>query len=1013
VAGNKHFLSCGFVVAALMWQSGAMAQQGQSAAPAADATPQAADAATAPQPATPAPADTTLGTLSLKEVVVTGSLIAGSPPVGVPVNTITAQDFLNTGGLNIAEAMKNNPAVVTFASLTPANNHADLTNVQPINIHGLGSLETLLLVDGMRVPGQAKDRVVSPDIINTIALEGVDVLADGASATYGSDAVAGVVNVRLLQNYNGEKTQVSYIDGQGYHQEQIGALAGRQWDGGGIVVSYEFENETPLPTSARPQLWTDNYTGIGGTNQTPVSSSLPATLTTGKVSYLNGVGGPCSNCYAVPGGLGPGAVVNFSQLTKGTENEVNPFDYGDILPEQKVNGITLAFHQDINDNLQFISENYFSDRTQVLNLTPGGNTGTNAVDNISATLPATGYPYLAPGYPTNLTVALNGANLIQNQDSIVGGETAYRIGGGFKFALPAQWKGTVQATYSDDDNVLDQQGLINQNNLEALLGNTVTASQPGIVGQKFTVTLPSNIPIYDAFCDTTKYSNCMSPAQLAFIDGFNDEVTNDTLRELNATFSGPIFSLPGGKVELAVGGDMYIERYTDAITSNNATASTLLPSTPSVGSGTYTSLARTVKSLFGQLNVPLVGADNAIPLVRSLMLQASGRYDRYSDFGGTSNPKIAFNWTPVEGYIFRGSWGTSFHAPPLANETTADEIVNGINGLNTTPLTTPNCPAGASQPVPGSAGAAILAATGGTCASEPYSEGVNVHIARPPGNVLGPETSKTWTIGGEIAPPQISGLDIDLTYYQVNINNVLGTEMSDSELNDPSLALLTGTVGSNNFASYVQQYLSLATSQVQDTAANEAAVDFIHYMGVLNLGKLKQNGLDFSVNYTLPDFGLGTWNVGDVGSYTFHQWYSASPGAPMVDISGTNTQGPESGDGSAQTPLRLVMRGHIGWAEAGYNANIFADYQSGFYNTAGGFPNHLSAVTTYDFSGGYNFGDKYKSGLLNGLSVNLEVTDLLNQAPPTVYEPNLRTTFDQYYFSPLLRSFDLTVSETW
>lgn len=988
-----------------------MAQQSQAAAPATNDTPQANGAATEPQPATPPPADTTLNTLG--PVVVTGSLIAGTPPIGVPVNTVTAQDFLNTGGLNIAEAMKNNPAVVTFPSLTPANNHADLTNVQPINIHGLGSLETLLLVDGMRVPGQAKDRVVSPDIINPIALEGVDVLADGASATYGSDAVAGVVNVRLMQNYDGEKTQVSYVDGQGYHQEQIGALAGRTWDGGGIVVSYEFENETPLLTAARPELWTDNYTGIGGTNQTPVSSSLPATLTTGKVSYANGVGGPCSNCYAVPGGIGPGGVVNFSSLTKGTENELNPFGYGDILPEQKVNGLTLAFHQDINQNLQFVSENYFSDRQQVLNLTPDGNTGTNAVDDINATLPATGYPYLQPGYPTNLQVNLNGANLIQNQDNIVGGETAYRLSGGFKFILPAQWKGTVQAAYSDDNNVLNQQGLINQNDLEALLGNTVTASQPGIPGQKFAVTLPSTIPIFDIFCDTTKYSNCLSPSQLGFINGFNDEITNDTLRELNATFNGPLFSLPGGKVQLALGTDVYVERYTDGITSNNATASTLMPSTPSVGAGTYASLARTVKSLFGQLNIPVVGPDNAIPLVKSLMLQASGRYDRYSDFGGTSNPKIALNWTPIEGYIFRGSWGTSFHAPPLANEAAEDEIVNGVNGLASTTPTTPNCPAGATQPVPGSAGAAILAGTGGTCASERYSEGLNVHIARPPGSVLGPETSKTFTLGGEIAPPQVSGLDIDVTYYQVDINNVLGSLETNSELTDPSLTFLTAAAGSPNFASYVQQFLSLATSQVQDTAANEAAVNFIHYMGVLNLGRLKQNGLDFSVNYTLPGFGLGTWSVGDVGSYTFHQYYSASPGAPLVDISNTNTQGPESGDGSAQTPLRLVMRGHIGWLQGGYNATIFADFQSGYANTQGGFPTHVPSLTTYDLSAGYNFADRYTSGLLSGLSVNLEVTDLLNQVPPTVYEPGLRTTFDQYEFSPLLRSFNLTVSEKW
>lgn len=1015
-----------------MCQTGALAQQarsdvaatgGTSNAPAAKAvakpaprrlaqaaTAAAQQEAAAAGPAPQAPAEPAVAPqLQLQAVVVTGSLIAGTTAIGVPVMAVTAQDYLNTGSLDIADAMKNIPSVNLLPSLTPVSAHNDRQNVNEVNIHGLGSLETLVLVNGMRTPVLDRGRFVSPDLVNPIAVEAVDVLPDGASATYGSDAVAGVVNVRLIDTYNGAKTQVAYLNGQGFGGEQIGQLVGKQWDGGGLVLSYEFTHQSPLQNKDRTAQNTDNFTSSGGLNYTPVGNSLPATLTIGKPKYANGVGGACSNCYAAPGGLGPGAIVNFADLQAGTNNEVNPYLAGDIIGQQNTDGATLAFHQQLNPSLEFFSDDYYQQRH---NQTYFNTDSSGSRENdISVALPATGYPYLAPGYPTNLQVDLDSQDFLAS--NIYAGETDYRYNLGLRFVLPKGWSGTVQYAESADTEMLDMpSGQINVNNMEALLGEPVTIASP-VTGQTTTVSLPSSIPVFDVFCDPTKYS-CMSQSQLNFINAFSDETDSYYVRELNATVNGSLFHLPGGEVRLAVGADYDRETYQYEVVQNNTSVSVQQPLPASANDASYSDMQRGVWSFFGQLNVPLVGQNNEVMLAKRVTLQLSGRYDHYSDFGSTANPKLALNWTPTEGLIVSGSWGTSFHAPTLADESNVGQEISGVNGIpgsGSSLGAIPNCLKGATSPVPGSAGAEILAATGGTCASDPYSYGLDLKDVSVANTVLGPETAKNWTLGVEFAPPQITGLDVNVTYYNVEINNVLGIITSPNELVDPQFTRLTAVLGQPGFLAAVDHYLSIGTSQLPYSAATAAEIDWMEYGGYTNLGKLKQNGLDFNLSYTLPEFLSSTWKVGAVGSYTFHQYYSSAPGEPMVDIAGTNTTGPE-GEG----PLRLYMRDFIGWSRAGVSVTAFANYQSGYTNTTtDSYPGSAPAYTTMDLSAGYDFGAKYTTGFLSGLKVNLEVSDVFNQGPSLLVLESTGTgsTYDPYRFNDIFRTINLTLSEDW
>src|SRR5438270_8938345 len=166
------------------------------------------------------------------------------------------------------------------------------------------------MVDGIRFPPQADGIcAIDPSIIPSLALDRVDILADGASATYGSDAIAGVINVILKRNFNGAVTLFHYQQpDKGGQQIQASQLWGRTWDGGDITLTYEYIDDKPMLGTAHSN-YTANYSPWGLDNQIPITASMPGTISTGGPVVNNGAGATgvgtiCSNCWAVPRGTG-------------------------------------------------------------------------------------------------------------------------------------------------------------------------------------------------------------------------------------------------------------------------------------------------------------------------------------------------------------------------------------------------------------------------------------------------------------------------------------------------------------------------------------------------------------------------------------------------------------------------------------------------------------------------------------------------------------------------------------
>lgn len=274
-----------------------------------------------------------------EQVLVTGSLIHGAAAVGVPVSSFGQQDFQDAGAFSTADIFKDVPSVVTYPSFTAIDSGGTTSADQNINIHNLsannGGGRTLLLIDGIRYPGESiSSCMIDPSIIPVLAVNRIDLLADGASATYGSDAIAGVVNLVLRRGFDGAMTQVEFGDSTDFPSTQYrtSQLYGRKWSSGDITVTFETSGQQAVKAGDL-KYWTQDFNSLVGLdNRTLLVNSVPATVSVGSAKLASSstgqnpttatyntvtlpgspgafsatMGTSCGNCYAVPSQNGVG-----------------------------------------------------------------------------------------------------------------------------------------------------------------------------------------------------------------------------------------------------------------------------------------------------------------------------------------------------------------------------------------------------------------------------------------------------------------------------------------------------------------------------------------------------------------------------------------------------------------------------------------------------------------------------------------------------------------------------------
>lgn len=565
------------------------------------------------------PADEPKKTETVEKVVITGTSIRGIAPVGSSLTAVSKADITATAATTSTELLRSVPEMGNFNStgINMGQNQANFVD-QPA-IHGIGVGNggaglTLVLFDGYRLPGAGINQT-APDAgaIAASALGGVEVMADGGSAVYGSDAVAGVVNFTSRKSLNGAETNVRFGAANGYRTKNASQLFGTNWDSGNLLLAFEHADNSSLNGTARPY-FTANQTAWGGPDARSTTCS-PANVTVGAQTFALSATGAAA--------LG--------------SNKCDSTRANDIYPQQRRDQFFGKVTQEVADGVNVFARVLYSGRTMEPQVAGQGIFGGGRPLSVTVTSASPYYiqmPGTAAGadqtvtYDPSADFGPNFTNKVTTRtlSTVVGAEV--EIG---------EWNATLaynQGLERDDvrSHGLNQGALIN-----AVAAGTFNPYGIGAANTK---------SVLDA------------------VGNFEDRYyARQTLKDLILKADGPIYRLPGGTVRGAFG----LERRTEGFEGlyQNGNIGALNAPTATQNS------ERSSTSAFGELFIPLVGAGNAFTGVNKFVVSAAVRTDRYNDVGSTTNPKLGFTWTVVPGADIRFSAGKSFHAPSLADAGTA------------------------------------------------------------------------------------------------------------------------------------------------------------------------------------------------------------------------------------------------------------------------------------------------------------------------------------------------------
>lgn len=555
------------------------------------------------------------------DIVVTGTRIRGAAPAGANLMTLDRGDVEATGRSTIQDVLATLPqnfpgAQGEATQLGASDSRRNISFGSTVDLRGLGADATLTLVNGHRLAPAGYGNFVDVSAIPVSAVRRIDILADGASAIYGADAVGGVVNVILRNDFDGAETALRYGGATQGGAEDVGASAlwGRAWTGGGLMAAYEYRHRGALAAADRWFTSNSDLRPWGGVNFSSTSSNPGNIIRVGATSVV----------YAIPEGQ-DGTSLSQADLIVGVRNYQNTTEGNSLLPDQQSHSLFAAAHQSFGD-LTLSAEVLASVRDAF---------AYRFQNNANLTVPQSNYyrtlNNLFPGQG-NLVIAYNlGADLgptwLDTEASAL--NTVLSAA----YDLPGAWRVEGMAGYArhEDDSV--NGNVYDSGSLNAALAssNIATAFNPFADGS-------NSAP---GVLEGLTYRSLISAE------------TNITSFGVKA--DGPLFRLWGGDVRLALGGERRREQFDFETAQRRASGDTV--------SHPFAPGDRTTDAVFAELFAPLIGPDQGLPLLREVSLSLSLRHEAPSDFEATTVPKIGVHWGLSEGLALRATWGQSFKAP--------------------------------------------------------------------------------------------------------------------------------------------------------------------------------------------------------------------------------------------------------------------------------------------------------------------------------------------------------------
>lgn len=448
------------------------------------------------------------------------------------------------------------------------------------------------------------------------------------------------------------------------------------------------------------------------------------------------------------------------------------------------------------------------------------------------------------------------------------------------------------------------------------------------------------------------------------------EPTNISTRKLetlsaNMKVDGKLFKIPGGDVSLALGGHYRNEKF----------GSFGMPTTP------IDTKSREIFAVFGELHVPIVGKDNGAPLVRRLEVSVAGRFENYSDFGSSTNPKFGALWSPVEGLNLRGSYGTSFRAP----------LFPELDG--------------------GGAGATLVGNVPDTTSPTGRSYILGIYANGNPS--LQPERATIWTAGFDLQPIAMPNARLNLTFFDINYKDRVGNILFNyfADLNNPQYASVLNFDGPSSellaeIANYEFQQ-NFTSIPGFGPPANFSDANVVYDQRIQNLSRTVVRGLDFSASYRLPSQSIGDFDISVGGTYLFDYREKIADGNPSFDVVGTSNR-----------PVDLRLNGGISWSYRGLSANLNILHVSGYTNTDAAPDEPVGSWTTANLTIGFDT-EKRFGGVFNDTVITLSAVNLFDKDPPFVDRSNngyfsfLRVNYDPSAANPNGRVVSLQITKRW
>ena len=862
------------------------------------------------------------GNQQLERVVVTGSSIKRlESETALPVTVITRAQIEKTGATNVEDLLRRVSAATAAVSDTTQGAGYATSNA---NLRGLGPNSTLVLLNGRRLANHPFGNIggaVAVDLnsIPFAAIERVEVLRDGASAVYGTDAVGGVINFITRKDYGGGNISLR----AGNTEDDIGGketgaslalgFGDIGSDGFNLLVTANVQKNTRLK-AIEQKFYNRGVQEIPGSAPPTSGGAFPGRLVDFRVAP-GAYPSTNPNFEACDPNFTTRALQRNSDGTpalspNGTERFICRFIYAatlDNLPDQDKADVFSRATWNLSKDAQMFAELSFARNASIGRIAPTPIFwGATSLDPVKGDYAHPLMPVSSPFFPRDLLKSLgwtdaqlagdaNGMTEIAMRAIPAGNRINDNTNTQARFVLGstgvlAGWDYDTAFNYAKAKGDLEYRGYIHEGRFLAELaaGNINPFGPSGANGD-------------------AAWARAALTGPMRKSDSTTMEVDFKLSRELGA--------MAGGNMAVAMGVDFRREKAEDRPVNADYSAGKHIG-----GEGTVplTIASRNISAVFGELSMPFA---------KGVEAGLSARYDRYSDFGGTFNPRATIRWNPSKEFLLRGAFGTGFRAPTLWDVNAPTSSTNTANNLQD-----PDCPAGFD--------------------GDPRCD-IQFNVRNFSSPDLKPEKSRQASLGFVFEPNRHFSAAVDL--WTITKRDLIGQIGGDALMSNPTL---------------YQRFKSRVKRNAQG---------FILYIEtpVENLGELKTSGVDIDLRGSIPLGDMGTLRPGFNATHISKWKRQSEKGGAFTSFEGT------AGDGAGVQPVpEWQHSASLDWAFGSFNFTVENTFVKGWTESAGLVEANVFVAAEHKVkdTNRINLAAGYTG--IKGLNLRLGVKNVTDKEPP-------------------------------